>query len=236
MRLSIIMPVLDEGEAINAPLDTLAELRQLGVEVIAVDGGSRDATIQRARLRVDKVVSAPRGRVSQFNAGAAAASGDVLLFVHPGLRLPAASEHLMLDGLERSGKAWGHFDMSLEGHDFRLPAIAWFFNMWSRLTGVAGFDQAIFVKREAFEAAGRFPSIPLMWDVALSKRLKQKSRPLCLAQRVVTPGDAWEREGAGRTALALCRLRLAYYFGVTPEELEKQCVAAGWEALIRRWT
>jgi rSAM/selenodomain-associated transferase 2 len=236
MRLSIIMPVLDEGEAINASLDALAELRALGVEVVAVDGGSRDATIQRARLRVDKVISAPRGRVSQFNAGAAAASGDVLLFVYPGIRLPAAAEHLVLDGIERSGKAWGCFDMTLEGHDFRLPAIAWFFNLWSRLTGVALFDQAIFVKREAFEAAGRFPAIPLLWDIALSKQLKQKSRPLCLAQRMVTSGAAWEKEGAGRTALALCRLRFAYYFGVAPEELEKQCMAAGWDTLIRRWS
>src|SRR5437764_15458925 len=119
MRLSVIMPVVDEGEAINASLDALADLRQLGVEVVAVDGGSRDATIQRARLRVDKVLSAPRGRVSQLNAGAAKASGDVLLFLDPTARLPPAAEHLVLDGLERSRKAWGRFNLRIDGRDLR---------------------------------------------------------------------------------------------------------------------
>src|SRR5438270_34951 len=92
MRLSIIMPVCDEGEGISATLDALVDMRQLGVEVVVVDGGSRDATIQRARLRVDKVLSAPRGIASQMNAGAERASGDVLLFLDRQTRLPPAGE------------------------------------------------------------------------------------------------------------------------------------------------
>src|SRR5438067_13463116 len=107
MRLSIIMPVCDEGEGISATLDALIDLRQLGIEIVVVDGGSRDATIQRARLRGDKVITAPAGWSSQVNAGAAKASGGVLLCFDPPLRLPAASDHLILDGLGRSGLAWG---------------------------------------------------------------------------------------------------------------------------------
>src|SRR5262245_21348085 len=104
-KLSIIMPVLDEGEGIAAALDALANLRALGVEVIVVDGGSRDATIQRAGLRADRVVSAPRGRALQMNTGAAKASGDVLLFLHADTRLPPDADHVVLNGLERSGRA-----------------------------------------------------------------------------------------------------------------------------------
>src|ERR1700741_1279846 len=98
-RLSIIMPVLDEGERIAGTLDALAELRTLGVEVIVVDGGSRDATGQRAPLRADHVVAAPRGRALQMNAGADKATGDVLLFLHADTRLPREAERLVLDGL-----------------------------------------------------------------------------------------------------------------------------------------
>ena len=148
MRLSIIVPVCDEGERISATLDPLVELRHLGVEVIAVDGGSRDATIQRARLRVDKVLSAPRGRASQVNAGAEKASGDVLLCLDPGTRLPPAAEHLVLDGLVRSGRAWGRFNVRIEGRDLLLPAVSFCINRWSCLGGIAAFEQAIFVKRD----------------------------------------------------------------------------------------
>src|SRR5262245_44385647 len=114
-RLSIIMPVLDEGEGIAQALDALAELRGLGVEVIVVDGGSRDATVQRARLRADHVLTAPRGRASQMNAGAAKASGDVLLFLHADTRLPNEAERLVLDGLARSTRGWGRFDVTIDG-------------------------------------------------------------------------------------------------------------------------
>src|SRR5262245_59776784 len=106
-KLSIIIPVLDEGEGIAAMLDALANMRTLGVEVIVVDGGSRDATVQRARLRADRVLTAPRGRALQMNAGAEKASGDVLLFVHADTQLPGDADHVVLNGLERSGRAWG---------------------------------------------------------------------------------------------------------------------------------
>src|SRR5437660_12930727 len=95
-RLSIIMPVLDEGGGIAAALDALADLRKLRVEVVVVDGGSRDATVQRARLRADRVLTAPRGRALQMNAAAEKASGDVLLFLHADTRLPPAAELMVL--------------------------------------------------------------------------------------------------------------------------------------------
>jgi rSAM/selenodomain-associated transferase 2 len=221
-KLSIIMPVLDEGEGIAATLDALADLRALGTEVIVVDGGSRDATIQRARLRADRVISAPRGRAVQMNAGAAAATGDVLLFLHADTTLPHDADHVVLNGLERSGRAWGRFDVRIAGRHPLLRVVGFCMSLRSRLTGIATGDQAIFVRREAFQAAGGFPEIALMEDIALSKRLKRASRPLCLSERVVTSGRRWEEHGVAATILLMWRLRLAFFFGADPDELARR--------------
>ena len=221
-KLSIVMPVLDEGEGIAAALDRLADLRALGTEVIVVDGGSRDATIQRARPRADRVILAPPGRALQMNAGAEKAAGDVLLFLHADTNLPPDADHVVLSGLERSGHAWGRFDVKIEGRSPVLRVIAWLMNIRSRLTGIATGDQAMFVRRAAFQAAGGFPAIPLMEDIALCKRLKRVSRPLCLRERVTSSGRRWETHGVFHTMLLMWRLRLAYFFGADPKKLAQR--------------
>ena len=218
-KISIIIPVLDEGEEIAAMLDRLADLRALGVEVIVVDGGSRDATVLRARPRADCVISAPRGRAPQMNAGAARASGSVLLFLHADTRLPEDADHIVLDGLHRSARAWGHFDVRIEGTHPLLPVIARLMGIRSRLTGIATGDQAMFVRRDAFVAVGGFPPIPLMEDIALSKRLKRVSRPLCLRECVVTSGRRWEKNGIYATIWLMWKLRLAFFLGADPWKL-----------------
>ncbi|MCC6777266.1 MAG: TIGR04283 family arsenosugar biosynthesis glycosyltransferase [Hyphomicrobiales bacterium] len=221
-KLSIIIPVLDEGEGIAESLDALSDLRSLGNEVIVVDGGSRDATVQRARLRADRVLSAPRGRALQMNAGAAKATGDVLLFLHADTRLPAAAELLVLDGLERSQRVWGRFDIKIQGKSPLLVIVGWLMNLRSRLTGVATGDQAIFVRRDTFKSVGGFPEIPLMEDIALSKRLKRESPPLCLSQRALTSARRWEKHGVLSTVMLMWRLRLAYFLGADPKHLAQQ--------------
>ena len=221
-KLSVIVPVLNEGEGIAAALDALADLRALGTEVIVVDGGSSDATVQRARLRADRVVLAARGRALQMNAGAERASGDVLLFLHADTSLPGDADHVVLNGLERSGRAWGRFDVRIDGGHPLLFFVAWLMSARSRLTGIATGDQAIFARREAFQAAGGFAAIPLMEDIALCKRLKRVSRPLCLRERVITSGRRWEKNGVLNTVFLMWRLRLAYFFGADPNELARQ--------------
>jgi rSAM/selenodomain-associated transferase 2 len=220
--LSIIIPVLNEGDAIAGALDALAALRARGVEVIVVDGGSGDATMQNARTRADQVLTAPRGRALQMNAGAAAATGDVLLFLHADTRLPHGADAVVLDGLARSGRSWGRFDVTIAGRPALLGLIAAMMNLRSRLSGIATGDQAIFATRAAFQTAGGFPPIPLMEDIALSKRLKRKSRPLCLRARVTTSGRRWETNGVLRTIWLMWRLRLAYFLGADPARLARQ--------------
>ncbi|MGZ5034695.1 MAG: TIGR04283 family arsenosugar biosynthesis glycosyltransferase [Usitatibacter sp.] len=219
--LSIIVPVLDEASSIEATLAAVQPWRARGIEVVVVDGGSRDATRDLARPLADRVIDAPRGRASQMNAGARAAAGGVLLFVHADTILPGAAADLV-QRMDASGREWGRFDVAIAGADPLLRFVARLMNARSRLTGIATGDQAMFVRRAAFEAVGGFPEIPLMEDVALSKKLRRRSAPLCLRERVLTSGRRWERHGALRTILLMWRLRLAYALGADPHRLARR--------------
>lgn len=220
--LSIIVPVLDEAAGIAAALAALAPARARGVEILVVDGGSRDATRSLAAPLADRVIEAPRGRAAQMNAGARASRGRILLFLHADTTLPENADALACDGLERSSLQWGRFDVAIAAADPLLVLVALLMNGRSRITGVATGDQAIFVRREAFERVGGFPEIPLMEDVALSKRLRAVSRPLCLHERVLTSGRRWERGGTLRTIVLMWRLRLAYALGADPHRLARR--------------
>lgn len=219
MMLSIIMPVLNEAAGIEAALQALAPLRRRGVEIIVVDGGSRDGTPGLAYPFADQVMQAPRGRATQMNAGAACAQGDVLLFLHADTRLPDEADRLAIESLAQSDRAWGRFDVRFDGK--RLPFIAFMMNWRSRATGIATGDQAMFVTRDAFDRAGGFPPIALMEDVALSARLKRLGRPLCLRAKAIVSPRRWQRRGVLRTVLLMWKLRLAYFFGADPVRLAK---------------
>lgn len=222
MSLSIVMPVLDEADGIADALRALAPLRERGAEIILVDGGSRDATVAIAAPLADRVITAPRGRASQMNAGAGIAQGDVLLFLHADTRLPDDAHRLVLGGLARTGRAWGRFDVRIAGRHKLLPVVACTMNLRSRLTGIATGDQAIFVRRTLFAEIGGFPAIPLMEDVALSCRLKLAGPPLFLRPRAVTSGRRWEQRGVLRTIMLMWRLRLAYWLGAEPAALARK--------------
>jgi rSAM/selenodomain-associated transferase 2 len=218
--LSIIIPVLDEAANIVTALEALRTLRARS-EIIVVDGGSRDGTVALATPLADRVVASPRGRARQMNAGAALGHG-VLLFLHADTRLPGDADRLVLDGLARSGRAWGRFDVAIEGRHPLFPLIAAAMNARSRATGITTGDQAMFVTRDAFEAAGGFPDIALMEDIELARRLKRISLPLSLRARVTTSGRRWEQRGVLRTMFLMWRLRLAYFLGAAPETLARR--------------
>jgi rSAM/selenodomain-associated transferase 2 len=217
VKLSVVIPTLDEADRIARALEALAPLRANGHEVIVADGGSADGTRDIALALADRVIGAPRGRARQMNAGAAAASGDALVFLHADTRLPPHADEDVIRALQE--RAWGRFDVRIEGHSPMLPMIAFFMSLRSRLSGIATGDQAIFVRRAAFPG---FPEIALMEDVAFSKSMKQRSAPACLRQTVLTSGRRWERNGVIHTVLLMWRLRLAYFFGASPDELARQ--------------
>ena len=220
MRLSIVMPVLDEAAEIDAALAALVPLRADGQQLIVVDGGSRDGTLARCGGRADVVLRAPRGRASQMNAGAAQAQGDVLLFLHADTRLPGDAG-VAIERAISADVQWGRFDVTITGRSLMFPVIAALMNLRSRRTGIATGDQAIFVRRDLFERIGGYADLPLMEDIDLCKRLRACSAPACLRQRVSTSGRRWERHGVWRTIILMWRLRWRYWRGEPAEALAR---------------
>lgn len=218
--LSVIIPALNEADHIVPLLDALSPLRARGVEVILVDGGSRDATRELAEGRVDRLLHRGRGRARQLNAGAAVARGEVLWFLHADTRIPEDAEEHLRAALGR--RAWGRFDVRLSGAHPLLRVVERAMNLRSCLTGIATGDQGIFLRREDFHALGGFPAIELMEDIALSKRLKRTlGRPACVRIPLITSSRRWERRGILRTIVLMWWLRLAYALGVKPARLAR---------------
>ena len=203
-------------------LQQLAAPRKDGAQVIVADGCSTDATISTALPLCDIVVTAPRGRASQMNAGAEATQGDILLFLHADTQLPENGPEALIAGLAAGKHDWGRFDVRIEGTSRLLALVAAMMNLRSRWTGIATGDQAIFVRRTAFDAVGGFPDIPLMEDIEISRRLRRLGPPLCLREKVTTSGRRWEKNGVLRTILFMWRLRLTHYFGADPAVLARQ--------------
>ncbi|MDZ4099836.1 MAG: TIGR04283 family arsenosugar biosynthesis glycosyltransferase [Methylophilaceae bacterium] len=221
--VSIIIPVLNEADNIAKALLALHVDRELGHEVIVVDGGSTDDTVTQAEMLADEVISILPGRARQMNAGASKATGDLLLFLHADTQLPDKAIPRLLVNLRKTEKVWGRFDVRLSGQHPMLRLIAYMMNWRSRITGIATGDQAIFVRREAFESLGGFPEIPLMEDIAFSSAMQSGfGSPLCLRDKVITSSRRWEKNGIFRTILLMWKLRLAYFLGVPPEQLAQQ--------------
>ena len=215
-RLAIVLPTLDEAERIRASLEALAPLRARGHEVIVVDGGSSDATVELSRPLADQVLTSAKGRATQMNAGARAAHGQALVFLHADTRLPEHADSLIINALKVY--AWGRFDVLIEGSHPLLRVVACAMNLRSRLTGIATGDQAIFVRRDVFIG---FPEIALMEDIAFSRGMKRVGAPACLRNRVTTSGRRWEARGVVRTIFLMWRLRLLYALGVEPQRLAR---------------
>jgi len=219
MRVSVIIPVVDEAMTISS---TIENVRSLGPdEVLVVDGGSTDGTREISELAGASVLLGPRGRACQMNRGAEEATGDVLLFLHADTHLPPSAFHDVKLTLEDPEFVGGRFDVKLDGHRWSLRVVGAMINVRSRLTKVATGDQAIFVRRRIFEELGGFPDIPLMEDIAFCSALKRKGKVACLRSRVITSARRWEVEGVWRTVVKMWTLKLLYLAGVSPMKLKQ---------------
>jgi rSAM/selenodomain-associated transferase 2 len=219
MRLSVIVPTLDEEGQLEA---VLRSARASGaIELIVVDGGSGDRTVEVAATVADRVIRAPRGRASQMNAGAGAATGDVLLFLHADTRLPPDFAGAIESALSEPEVVGGRFDVRLEPTTPLLGLVAFLMNRRSRLTGIATGDQAIFVRGAVFERLGGYGDLPLMEDIDFTRRLKRAGRIAALHARVSTSSRRWLEAGPLRTILLMWSLRLLYFAGVSPARLRR---------------
>lgn len=219
MQLAIVVPVLNEAVNIPALAAHLRALIAADHEVVLVDGGSSDDTVDLARQAGLRVIEAARGRARQMNAGACATTSPGLLFLHADTCLPKNACEQVLQALQT--QTWGRFDVCIDGQARMLRVVAMLMNWRSRLTGIATGDQAMFMTRQAYERVGGFPDQPLMEDIAMSVALKAISKPLCLRQHVVTSGRRWEQRGVWRTIFLMWRLRWAYWLGAKPADLAR---------------
>ena len=201
MKVSIIIPVLNEANSIVGLLSSLSALRAAGHEVLVVDGGSADGTQSLARPLCQ-------------------ATGKMLWFLHADSHLSAKA----LDAVPGLFKehAWGRFDLCLSGERTAYRVIERMINLRSRLTGIATGDQGIFVDRNLFWEVGGYPDIPLMEDVALSRELLRKIPPLNLRHKVQTSSRRWEQDGLLATVLLMWKLRFQFYLGADPGLLVKR--------------
>ena len=217
--VSIIIPTLNEESVLTA---TLERARQPRVrEIIVVDGGSTDSTRALAAPRADLVFSAPRGRAAQMNAGAARATGDILLFLHADTWLPAGFAGAVTAACAAAETIGGRFDVQLEPSSPLLWLTGELINVRSRLSRIATGDQAIFIRRSVFEQLGGYADMPLMEDIDLTRRMKRAGRIACLRERVTTSARRWQRHGVVRTILLMWALRAAYSCGASPERLQR---------------
>jgi len=221
---SIVIPVLNEQHSICQSLRSIQHLRHRGAELILVDGHSEDKTGELGRPLVDKVCLSKPGRALQMNSGVEHSGRHCLCFLHVDTLFPEDVAD-QFNRFQSSTREWGRFDVQLSGDRPIFKLISLMVNLRSRLTAIATGDQAIFVTRSAFDSVGGYPDIPLMEDIAFSKALKKRGRPLCVGSPVVTSSRRWEEFGVWRTVFLMWKLRWQFFRGVPPEKLHKQYYA-----------
>jgi rSAM/selenodomain-associated transferase 2 len=219
--VSIVVPVLDESAALPGLLDHLAGLEGR-FEIVVADGRSRDATPELAAQHpaVQVVMNAPRGRAMQMNAGAQAASGEVLLFLHADTRLPADAYGYLRHALADPGVLGGNFALRFDGDDRFSRLLGGWYALQRRARVYYG-DSAIWLRREAFERLGGYRPLPIMEDYDLVRRLERAGRTACLPGPAVTSARRWQRLGLARTIASWVLIRWLFVAGAPPARLAR---------------
>lgn len=218
-RISVIVPVLNEEDSLPA---TLASAKQgRNVEVIVVDGGSRDASVAVAREAGVPVILGPACRALQMNLGAIAAGGDILLFLHGDTRLPVGFDGLVRSAAAEPGVVLGAFELGIDGEGAGLRFTERRVRRRSRRWKLPYGDQALFVRADVFRRAGGFRELPIMEDYALVKELGREGEVRILPAAVQTSARRWQRYGTVGTAARNALIVAAYRLGVSPDRLAR---------------
>ena len=216
VRLSVVIPALDEADRVAG---AVASARAEGVEVLVVDGGSRDATPERARAAGARVLSSPPGRARQLRIGAQEARGDVLLFLHADTRLPRGWDAAVRGALRDPAAVGGAFRLRFDERSLALRLVEW--GAWLR---VAVFrlpygDQAVFVRRGALEASGGVPQVAFLEDLDLVRQLRRHGRLARVSLPATTSARRYRDAGVARTALRHLAIACAWALGVSRERV-----------------
>ncbi|NER30019.1 MAG: glycosyltransferase family 2 protein [Symploca sp. SIO1C4] len=216
-QISIIIPVLNEASKIA---ETLANAYNASnVEVIVVDGGSQDQTIEIALSFGAQVLSSPAGRANQMNTGALAASGEILLFLHGDTRLPTNFDTLIRQAIASPDTIAGAFELRIDSHMGGLRLIEKIVNARSHWFSMPYGDQAIFLQKSVFQEIGGFPNLPIMEDFELMRRLRGLGKIAIVSATVLTSGRRWQKLGVVKTTLINQLIIIGYFLGVPPKIL-----------------
>lgn len=217
-ELSIVIPVYNEERSIGATLDALARLRGR-VEVIAVDGGSADGTIGILRARGVRVVESARGRGAQLHAGACAARGAVLWFLHADT-VPASPDAAarIAEAMADGGVAGGNFSVHFGGGSRAARFLTWLYPRLRKL-GLCYGDSGIFVRRDAYRLVGGFKPYPIFEDLDLVRGLRRAGRVAHLPSAVITSSRRFENRSFTITFSRWSALQVLYWMGVHPDRL-----------------
>jgi hypothetical protein len=217
-RVSVIIPALNEARHIAATLRAVGQ--SPGHEVIVVDGGSIDATVQRAKEAGATVIASKPGRARQLNAGAARAEGASLLFLHADTLLPLGWGEALVRTLRGSGVAAGAFRFRIAGNFPGKSLVEWTTGFRSRWFQRPYGDQGLFLSRALFEELGGFADLPIMEDYEMIARLRRRGRIVTVSEAALTSGRRWQELGVLRTTLRNQWMRAGYHLGVNPQKLE----------------
>ncbi len=224
LTTGLVIPTFNEEQALPR---TFLYLRQCAFdEIVIVDGGSQDHTLQVVESYVrnsgtssTKLLSSPRGRARQMNTGAAALQTDIMVFLHADTLLPRTSLAAIAQAMENQRCVGGRFDIQFEEDRGYAWVISRMMNWRSRLTGIATGDQVVFVRKSVFDQMGGFADIPIMEDIEFTKRLKRQGDIAAILIKVTTSFRRWEQHGPLRTILSMWALRVLYWLGLSPHTL-----------------
>ena len=217
--ISIIVPTLNEASHIGRTLERARS--GAPAEVIVVDGESTDGTADLARSHGARVIVHPPGRARQMNAGAAEATGDILLFVHADTLLPEGFGEHVRRVLSAPGVAAGAFEFSVDSHPSGMRQIERLANWRSKKLQMPYGDQALFLEASTFHRAGGFPEMPIMEDFEFVRRLRRQGRIATAPAPAVSSARRWVERGVLRTSLLNQVIIVAYLLGVSPERLAR---------------
>lgn len=221
--ISVIIPVLNEARNINV---VIAHLRSQAavdaVEIVVVDGSTAGSTIKAISHPGIITAIAEKGRACQMNCGATRATGDILLFLHADTLLPPNAFARIRTCMEDVRHAGGAFDLGIDSEQRVFRITERYVAFRSRLTRIPFGDQAIFIRRDYFERIGGYRDIPIMEDVDLMRRIRQRGDAICIIpETVMTSARRWEKDGIIFGTLRNWMLQALYCLGVSPERLAR---------------